>query len=253
MENYFDEREHPVEITKAYYIGQCEVTVGQFRQFVEATGYKTTAETNGTGGTRWVSQADWFQPQADLNWKNPGFEQDDHHPVCQMSWIDCNAFCKWLSQKENKTYRLPTEAEWECASLAGSADLWPFGMYPGALQYCGNIGDLDWDDAVGATEYETWRDGYVYTAPVGSFLPNASGLYDTIVNVHEWCSDFYDDKFYTYSPKTDPVGPPHGKDHIERGGSFLSHFFDSRSAKRGAGPPDETQNQVGFRVVMEKP
>jgi formylglycine-generating enzyme required for sulfatase activity len=255
LNNFADEKpEHLVSITKPFYIGQHEVTVGQFRQFVEAAGYRTTAETGGHGGEHFANGASSYGNRPDLNWKNPGMKQEDNSPVTQVSWVDADAFCKWLSEKEEKKYRLPTEAEWEYACGAGSTWPWPFGTAPQPLAYMGNVADL----SVAALSpdfpiYATWSDGFPFTAPVGSYLPNAAGLYDMHGNVAEWCADWYDPTYYGYSPRNDPQGATSGAKRVQRGAAFASHFNDSRTAKRDSGPPDQTQSLVGFRVVMESP
>ena len=124
---------HKVRITKPFYLGTYHVTRGQFRQFVSAAGYKTDVETSGKPMTGWDREKKnlgmrypaWESGKPklsdkDYSWRNPGFEQTDEHPVVNVSWNDAVAFCKWLSKKEGKTYRLPTEAEWEYACRAGT-------------------------------------------------------------------------------------------------------------------------------------
>ncbi len=114
---------HRVRITRPFFMGTCEVTVGQFRRFVEDSGYKTEAERDGTGGWGYDPALGKCRGR-DLrfNWRNPGFEQTDAQPVLNVTWNDAMAFCRWLSRKEGKTYRLPTEAEWEYACRAGADD-----------------------------------------------------------------------------------------------------------------------------------
>src|SRR5262249_33414521 len=103
--------QHEVEITQPFYLGQTEVTVGQFRQFAKATGYKTQAEREG-GARRHLPNSQWMA-DADTNWMSPGFAQTDDQPVVCVSWNDAVEFCRWLSKQEGKDYRMPTEAEWE--------------------------------------------------------------------------------------------------------------------------------------------
>ena len=126
------------------------------------------------------------------SWRNPGFEQTDEHPVLNVSWNDAMAFCGWLSRTEKVIYRLPTEAEWEYACRAGTTSLYGSSNDPESLVKVGNL----WDKTL-LTKYpdflEFWRfkapsyfkasDGYVHTAPVGQFQPNAFGLYDMLGNV----------------------------------------------------------------------
>jgi formylglycine-generating enzyme required for sulfatase activity len=249
LNNFADEKpEHLVNITKPFFMGRHEVKVGQFRQFVEATGYRTTAETGGRGGEDFETAKN----RPELNWKNPGMKQDENFPVTQVSSIDAVAFCKWLGEKEKKTYRLPTEAEWEYACDAGAGGPWPFGTAPQLLASFGNVADTSLlAQSPKFPVYATWSDGFPYLAPVGSFLPNAAGLYDMHGNVCEWCSDWYDPKYYSYSPRNDPQGATSGRNRAQRGGAFASHFNSSRTSKRDLGPPDQAQALLGFRVVME--
>ena len=122
-------------------------------------------------------------------WRNPGFAQADDHPAVNVSWNDVLAFCQWLSGKESKNYRLPTEAEWEYACRAGTTTRYYNGDDPKGLAKVGNVADatfkakfVDWKYAIKAS------DGYVFHAPVGSFQPNAFGLYDMHGNAWQWCA-----------------------------------------------------------------
>ena len=109
--------QHRVRITRPFYFGMCEVTVGEFRRFVEAKAYQTDAERDGQGGFGWDGKA--FVQKPAYTWLNAGFPQTDDHPVVNVSWNDAVAFCQWLAQEEKRAYRLPTEAEWEYACRAG--------------------------------------------------------------------------------------------------------------------------------------
>jgi len=113
---------HKVTISKPFYLGRCEVTVEQFRRFVEATGYTTDAEkgTGFRGAFGWDRATMDFKMNEEFSWQNTGFAQADSHPVVNVSWNDAMEFCNWLSRQEGKTFRLPTEAEWEYACRAGT-------------------------------------------------------------------------------------------------------------------------------------
>ena len=133
---------HRVRITKAFYLGKFEVTVGQFRLFVAQTGYKTEAETDGTGAWGYnpqTGQCEGRRPQ--FNWLNTGFKQTDDHPVVNVTWNDAAAFCRWLGGKEGKTYRLPTEAEWEYACRAQISTRYQNGDDPAGLSAAANALD----------------------------------------------------------------------------------------------------------------
>ena len=254
---YFD-REYPrhrVRITRPFYLGAYAVTVGQFRRFVESTGYQTEAEKSGKG-------AAGIDPSTRLNgnnpawsWRSPGFKQTDSHPVVSVSWNDAVAFCKWLSRKESKRYSLPSEAEWEYACRAGSTTRFYNGEDPEKLADIANVYDLDCDAAlpgpprikgVGVIQA---HDGYVYTAPVGSFRPNAFGLYDMTGNVQQWCADWDGDNYYRKSPVDDPTGPKSGVARVVRGSSWVEGPETARSASREGVGPDWRDNEIGFRVA----
>ncbi len=111
---------HPVRITKPFYMGATTVTVGQFRHFVKENSYKTDAE-KGDGGMIYSKKEERWVPQKSMKWDNVPWTLADNQPVVFVSWNDAQAFCRWLSRKEKRTYRLPTEAEWEMGCRGGSA------------------------------------------------------------------------------------------------------------------------------------
>jgi sulfatase modifying factor 1 len=247
-----EETLHPVKITKPFYIGAHEVTRGQFAEFVRAENFRTDADQDGDG--RGIDEATMAPVEgAQYTWKNLGFTQTDAHPVANVSWNDAQEFCKYLSAKEGRKYRLPTEAEWEYACRAGEQTTYQNGENREAIALIGNIGDA----AYGARNPDAtdWplkaNDGYVFTAPVGRYKANAFGLYDMVGNVLEWCGDRYDKDYYSASPATDPTGPKSGSSHVVRGGSWNFPFLLCRSAKRVNLPSSGRLYCVGFRVVFE--
>jgi serine/threonine protein kinase/formylglycine-generating enzyme required for sulfatase activity len=242
---------HHVRITRPFHIGTCEVTRGQFAQFVAATKFQTLAEEGeggvqldnsaGPGHTKWV-------PNKKFTWRKPGFPQEDNHPVVQLTWNEARSFCDWLSLKEGKKYRLPTEAEWEYACRAGTTTRFMNGNDPEAVTQIANVADASakavfphWDDAVKTS------DGYVYTSPVGHFRPNNFGLYDMLGNAAEWCSDWWAAEFDT-SVVDDPTGPRVGTYHVGRGGGF-SHVPGTRY--RYYGVESFRRPDWGFRVACD--
>jgi len=199
---------HRVVIARPFYCAVNEVTVGEFGRFVSESGHRTTAEANRSGGDR-------SQPA--------GFSQTDHHPAVGLSWHDAQAFCRWLSQKERMTYRLPTEAEWEYACrAAGGAD-----QTIQQAWYGGNSGGR--------------------THRVGLLEPNALGLCDMLGNAREWCFD--GQRRYTAETADDPRGPSQGP-RILRGGDWSSAAVPRASA-RIASAPEHADATTGFRVVRE--
>jgi formylglycine-generating enzyme required for sulfatase activity len=234
---------HRVNITRRFHMGAQDVTRGQFAQFVRESDYRSDAEKEGL--TFALKDGEWGI-QEGVSWRNPLFEQTDDHPVVCVSWNDATAFCKWLSEKEDKEYRLPTEAEWEYAARAGSNTTWYWGNDEFGAQGRAKV----------AGEGQGWKYFFKgvhyadrFTAAVGSLTPNAFGLYDLIGNVWNWCTDWYDANYYGSSPTDDPVGPDSGQLRVVRGGSWRDAPWDARSANRGRSAPELRSTNSGFRVV----
>ncbi|HBJ35636.1 MAG TPA: DNA recombination protein RecF [Planctomycetaceae bacterium] len=252
--NFEDEHpQHRVRITRPFHMGVHEITVGQFRLFAEETRYRTDAEkgTEFEGAFGFDSETGELGQSKEYSWRNVGFEQSDEHPVVNVSWTDAVAFCNWLSLKEGKLYRLPTEAEWEYACRAGTATRYYHGDGPEGLAAVANVADAsakakfsDWDWPIAA------QDGYAFAAPVGKFKPNAFGLYDMHGNVYEWCADWYGEDYYSQSPEDDPQGPAAGFDRVYRGGSWASSTVSCRSACRRMDEPAGRSFVIGLRVVL---
>jgi formylglycine-generating enzyme required for sulfatase activity len=236
-----DELLHRVRVSKPFRIGAHEIRVRDFRAFVDDTKYQTQAEMRGTEAIGFTDGQ--FVKSRDFNWRNPGFDQTDDDPVVDDTWNDAVAFCEWLSKREGKHYRLPTEAEWEYACRAGTTTAFHFGRSCNGTQANCN----------GERPYGTEKKGpYLKRiAKVGSYAPNAFGLYDMSGNVMEWCSDWYQPKYFTESPIDDPSGPKDGKGRTIRGGGWLIWPENSRSANRGGADPNEENLDVGFRVVCD--
>jgi formylglycine-generating enzyme required for sulfatase activity len=239
---------HPVRITRSFYMGATLVTVGQFREFVKATQYKTDAE-RGDGGMIFSAQENRWVPRKGMKWDSPPWRIADDQPVVFVSWNDAKDFCKWLSRKEKRTYRLPTEAEWEMACRGGSV----WARYPWGNRLPGdhdcNFGDGNPKLPESLT---TVDDGYKYVSPVTEFPPNAYGLYDMAGNVMQWVEDRYDRNYYENSPLEDPTGPKAGESRVNKGGNFYASPADGRCAFRGFSGPTMNFWNLGFRVVMEE-
>ncbi len=235
---------HRVEIVRPYYLGEFEVTVDQFRRFVAATGYVTDAErmgfASGWHGDRWGKRRG-------VNWKTPGFSQGSDHPAVAISFADARAFCAWLGPG----YRLPSEAEWEYAAAAGNASA--FSGETGAAGICSRANVAD---AVAWKRFPSWKeqtvgDGFVWTAPVGSYPPNSLGFYDLAGNAWEWCGDGWH-----RGGAGDPVGqepwPGEGTDRrVLKGGSWYFEPDDVRPAWRSAHRRHDATNGSGFRVLLD--
>ena len=243
--------QHRVQISREFRLGRTEVTKGQFAAFVRDTGYRTEAEKDGKGGYGFDPETGTFEQDPEYTWQNPGFPQTDDHPVVNVSWNDAQEFLKWLSQKDGRRYRLPTEAEWEYACRAGSTTRYWNGDDAEGLAKIANVAD-----GTAKAKFDSWttitaRDGFVVTAPVGRFPANKFGLHDMHGNVWEWCADWYDDEYYASSPGTDPQGPSSGSSRVLRGGSWVYAPNGVRCAYRSNGSPDSRSYGSGFRVLLE--
>jgi formylglycine-generating enzyme required for sulfatase activity len=264
----FQEYRHEVALSD-FYLAEREVTVGEFRRFVEDTGFRTSAEK--AGGADYYNEAsgEWETAEG-YSWRRPGFTQDDDHPVVNVSWFDAVEYCNWLSAREGldpvyrvsggqarwdrsaNGYRLPTEAEWEYACRAGTAGPFSTGEristaqanYDGSRPYFNNGRGL-------------FRKR---TMPAASFPPNPWGLYDMHGNVWEWCWDIYG-LFYHSGPEgvtpppalsRDPLGAETGAYRVNRGGGWASPGKSLRSAARSGDYPETANSGVGFRVARNR-
>ena len=227
-----------------FYMGEHEVTVGEFRDFVNETGYKTEAESG--DGCYYYTGSEW-KIDRDKYWDNPGFSQTDRSPVTCVSWNDANKLIKWKKRNTGLNHRLPTEAEWEYAARGGGKKV-KFSGFSGELEiykygnFCDDNCDFNW-------KTKNQNDGYKYTAPVGSFKPNGIGLYDMTGNVWEWVSDWFGE--YSKSPKDNPKGPASGKYKVLRGGSWTSKPRNLRATFRYRSPPALRNYDFGFRIAQD--
>ena len=253
---------HRVRITRGFWLGQTEVTVGQFRRFVQASGHRPEAQADGSGGYGYRADHDpATSPRGDAfegrsprwSWRDPGFRQGDDHPVVNVSWNDAQALAAWLSRIEGRRYRLPTEAEWEYACRAGTRTRYASGDDPQSLLRSANVFDAD-----SARLWPRWQamalpgsDGHAFTAPVASFAPNAWGLHDMHGNVWEWVADWHGDDYYAQSPPDDPQGPADGVVRVRRGGSWHTWAFYARSSYRNWNTPDTRYTLVGIRLARD--
>jgi formylglycine-generating enzyme required for sulfatase activity len=247
--------QHAEVIASDFWMSAQEATVGQFRKFVEATGHKTDAESSGRGGTGLLPEGRWGR-DPEFTWKNCGFPLTDDHPVVNVSWNDAKAFCEWLSAKEGKRYRLPTEAEWEYACRAGTKTLYSTGDDAASLAGVANLADRS---LLAQEPTMRWSlnhdDGHPYLAPVGSFKPNAYGLYDMHGNALEWCGDRFNltDPLKPHlGPMGAPVPPPEGpRLYVLRGGNWFNDPSLASTASRTGAPDDHCMSLIGFRIVLE--
>ncbi len=245
-----DEVQHQVSL-QGFSMARYHTTLGEFRAFLEATGYRTTAELTGR-----------------MAWRNPGFKQTDNDPVVETSWYDAIAYCNWRSTQEGLTpaysyggegtdfldwpagwntevhnnilwekssngYRLPTEAEWEYAARKNASGV-SSAVYPGA------------NSADGIAWY--FPNSGQKTHPVGQKIPNGIGLFDVSGNAWDWCWDWYQE--YGTAVQVDPCGPPTGTNRVMRGGSWLDPIAYMRVANRARANPSNTRTGYGFRLCQ---
>lgn len=164
---------------------------------------------------------------------NPDFNHPEQ-PAVAISWFEASNYCQWLSAMTGRRYRLPSEAEWECAARGGvEAQLYPWGDSP----------------PQSLPDYEKrWKRG---PEPVALYPANAFGLYDMAENVHEWCNDWYQPDYYAISPPDNPGGPEFGERRTSRGGSWRHHIKVARCAARSSIPPGFQYADYGFRVACD--
>lgn len=221
-----------VRLTRAYYLSCYEVSVGEFQQFVTATKYKTLAESSGKGG--WIHPAAndlRVESQPEFIWNHARFAPGADHPVSMVMPVDANEFCRWLSQKESRTYRLPTEAEWVWANRAGASSDFYFEEFAGGDDFAwhaGNSGN--------------------HSHSVGQKRSNAWGLFDMAGNLIELCAGGHTGDF-PHGTFQNPFGAPEIDRVVGRGGSFS----DPLSVQRFSLSAEMPFFTIGFRVLCEVP
>jgi formylglycine-generating enzyme required for sulfatase activity/serine/threonine protein kinase len=237
-----------VYIARAFLMGPFEVTVGQYRAFLRKSGHKQE-----TPCATFDPSAGTYRVDAYAGWSKPDFPIADNHPVVCVSWSDAQAYAAWLSRETGKTYRLPSEAEWEYAARAGAEGAQPWGAdgkraceYANAADKTGHERlPKDWDAFA-------CNDGHAFTAPVGSFKPNAFGLHDMLGNVWEWVEDCFNQSYSGAPADGAPWRTGDCATRVMRGGAWISQIRDVRFANRGYNRGDRGYYSVGFRVVREK-
>jgi len=232
---------HRVRLNRPMYMGAHEVTVGQFRMFTEQSGFKTDAERG------LVYEKPYEGKEPIRTWQKTFYKQADDHPVLQVGWKDCMAFCEWLSKREAKLgheYSLPTDAEWEYACRAGTTTLWHFGDPDVYKQMAPQYANM------------SWKGGGTQPIAVGQKKPNAFGLFDMHGNLCEWVADWHHWYYYLEGPLNDPTGPATQNEHKitrrwVRGGAFNVSSYWARSDMRIRIHQGSNQHDhVGFRVAM---
>ena len=225
-----DETLHPVRITQAFWMGVYPVTQAQFEAVLDTN---PSHFIPGRGG---LEVAD-----------------TSRYPVDSATWEEAHRFCRTLTQRERVEaqgleYRLPTEAEWEYACRAWTSSRWPF-HYGKSLDP--TLANFDARHPY-PIAYDDKRTTIGHPVEVGSYTPNAFGLYDMHGNIDEWCADWFEGGYYMESPRDDPTGPPEGQSKCYRGGAWSGQGEDCRSAVRIGRPTDDADARIGFRVVLAR-
>ena len=241
------EMQHSVTLSD-YYMCKYAVTIADFKRFIEELKYQTEAEKQNSSRI-WDGKA-WID-KTGINWRHgvsgeKRQPEEYNHPVLHVSWNDATAYCSWLSSKTGKTYRLPTEAEWEYACRAGTTT--PFSTGENLTTKQANYN--------GKFPYNKHPKGECRnnTVAVESLEPNAFGLYNMHGNVWEWCTDWYGESFYDECKAKgiveNPIGPATGSSRVIRGGGWGNPAGRCRSADRGDALPGLRNRNVGFRLVF---
>lgn len=236
--------QHEVVLARSFAIAKYPVTRAQFARFASETG-----RTDDDLSCYTLTADGRFIETTKAGWRDPGFPQTSQDPVVCMSWDDADAYANWLSRKTARPYRLPSEAEWEYAARAGAAAAHP----EPAAQVCRllNGGDADYHAKFPADpKYDGGcRDGYPYTSPVGSFAPNAFGLFDMIGNAGQWVADCYNTTYDGAPFDGSAWTSGNCAMRVTRGGAWTDRSRGIRFARRLMDSGVGRFSSVGFRVA----
>lgn len=250
----FEGPRHEVSFSNGFALSRTEVTVGEFRRFVDATGYTTDAEETGSSSV-YVEDSGRVERRNGIYWVHDfyGDRADADMPVIHVSWNDAAAYAEWLSEQTGESYRLPSEAEWEYAVRADTTSpyWWGAGAPDETVENLTGEGDRSesgrsWNDA-----FDGYEDGFWGPAPTGRFEANPFGLMDMAGNVSEWVEDCWHDS-YARAPADGSAWVNEGCERrVVRGGSWGSPPDRTRSAYRISGSPTTHTTQVGIRVAKD--
>lgn len=238
-----------VTIAKPFLLGVFEVTQHQYGEFVKAT---NRAPDQGGEPNCVVWAGDWDRSANGKTWADPGIPQETDHPVVCVSRKDAEAYAAWLTEMTGRPYFLPTEAQWEYASRAGSTTDYPWGENGDESCRYANVSDATLAAAHPARASQACDDTYLYTAPVGMRAPNAWGLHDMIGNVWEWVADCWTPNHDALPTDGSPVTDGFCGESPLRGGAYGTGPLFTRSSVRGGPDPlTARQSWIGFRVAAE--
>ena len=242
-----------VEIADAFAISITEITNAQFARFVEAASYVVEPGC-------WIFRGNKWNFETDATWRDPGIETGPDHPVTCVNAADGEAYAAWLSQITGHQYRLPSEAEWEYATRAGTSGATYWNGSQADLCLFANMGDRStermyrWEQVPPYSEEYRWRgaacdDGYAALAPVASFGPNAFGLYDMIGNVNEWTGDCFSESHSDHPASQAPWNPAGCEMRLLKGHTWTGNERTARAAFRLRLDPSDRRFNLGLRVV----
>lgn len=230
----------------AFAIGRHEVTWGEYRQFIEATGRKADGVCRTWDPTRGA----WANVRG-FSWDAPGYPQSDRHPAVCVSWEDAWAYAAWLSVTTGQNYRLPSEAEWEYAARAGDTGAAPWAGAPAAACRFGNVADETVEDQTAWAQRFPCRDDAWFPAGVGGYRPNALGLYDMLGNVWEWTEDCWNPSYSNASGDDRPAVCGRCDRRVLRGAAWNTMPDSARYANRGYADLRRRGTNMGFRVARD--
>ena len=257
-----------INIDYFFALGRYEVTVAQYRQFMESTGHRPSGNCRvwidgtlpaGASHPRPEPETDgpWrgFVNDPASDWRNPQWRRDvnDDDPIVCVNWRDALAYVDWLAEITGQPYRLPTEAEWEYVARAGTSGSFPWG--DNAALGCEHANIYD-QSAASAFNFpwdgEACDDGFAAVAPVGQFRPNRFGVFDIVGNVWEWTQDCYQ-AYYPEEPVDGSAVEVKGdcETRTVRGGSWITATVRQRPTFRGRDPEEAKYSYFGFRVARD--
>ena len=239
---------HGVTVREAIAMGQTEVTRGQFAVFVAETGYQSLGCMVNNGKT-------WLLDRS-KSWRDPGFSQDDEHPVVCVNYDDAKAYTDWLARKTGKRYRLPTETEWEYAARAGTTTGLPWADKPPLACAHAKVADRSHAARFSQKPAEMFfpcETGYAFTAPVAHYQANPFGLSDMYGNVREYVADCWNPTYWGQGLGTVARTTGSCDTAVLRGGGWFDAPPNIRPARRFREDRAQRRADQGFRVVKELP
>ncbi|UJM91982.1 SUMF1/EgtB/PvdO family nonheme iron enzyme [Rhodanobacter denitrificans] len=246
--------QHTVTIGKGFAMARSAVTVAQFREFVRASNYVPDSIRLG-GASVYDERSGALREDSAASWQDDyaGRKADDDLPVVNVSWNDAKAYADWLSQRTGKTYRLPSEAEFEYALRGGTRSRYWWGddAPKHTVENLTGSGDRSRSGRRWSHAFRNYRDGYWGPAPVMSFAANPFGLYDINGNVSEWALDCWHDNYIRAPDDGSAWINPGCRSHVLRGGSWGSSPEQVDSTYRQGADGELRSGRVGFRVVRE--